>query len=660
MGLFLLLFILLAAAATRLWHLDSIPPGFTHDEAGHGHDAVAIMRGARPIYQTVGYGREPLYDYWVAGLMGLFGPTGSILRFSSVLLGLVTLLLTYVWVRLAFDGPTALAAVALQTASFWSLSASRQALRSVLLPLLFTAAAYFLWRSCKAPDRPRRWQVALVALFIGAMFYTYIAARVLWIVFPAFLIYLALFHRDTFHRMWRPTLVAVSIGLLLAVPLFVYLRAHPGAEQRLDMVDAPLDALRKGDPTVVLEKAGSAVSGILLPGHGDDFLAYTIPGRPVFDWLTGALFLGGLVVCLARWRDPPVAFSLLWLLAGISPSLITGATASSTRSIGALPVVFLFPALAVISGARWATDRWGYSIAWATGVGFIGLILATGVRSAYDYYVVWGESVDVRAAYQHTLIEMARYLEVRPEIRGVALSSIYPHAPHDPYVFDVALRREDLSPRWFDARRALVLPAEPAPRLLAPSSGSLDPYFADLPGLHLRQRVTVQPDDLDPFFLVYDWEPQITLAALRERTEGLPLDLALPVNFDVLQLLGYDLRTPIVSPGGTVELVTLWQATALDPADANSELVLFSHALDADGVVVGQEDRLDAPIWDWQPGDVIAQIHRFALQADVSPGSILLEVGAYWRANLTRLPILMDGAVVGDRVLIPGVEVKDQ
>ncbi|HEY4689645.1 MAG TPA: hypothetical protein VIK33_10060, partial [Anaerolineae bacterium] len=52
-----LLAILFVAAAFRLYRLDDIPPGFTHDEADHAADAVAILNGARPIYETVGYGR---------------------------------------------------------------------------------------------------------------------------------------------------------------------------------------------------------------------------------------------------------------------------------------------------------------------------------------------------------------------------------------------------------------------------------------------------------------------------------------------------------------------------------------------------------------------------------------------------------------------------
>ncbi len=666
----LVVLILCLAAGLRLYRLDSVPPGLTHDEAGHGHDAIAILHGARPIYETVGYGREPLYDYLVAGLMALLGPTGRALRFSPVLLGMVTLFATFAWARLAFDGPTALASVALQAASFWSLSTSRQALRSGLLSALFTTAVYFYWRSASREtgflrkDRVSWIGMGLCALLIGATLYTYTPARVLWVVFPAFLAYLALVHRATFRRVWLPTLVAILVGLLLAAPLFAYLRVHPEAEQRMAMLDAPLRALMTGDVSVILNRAWSCIAGFFIPGWGDDFLAYTIPGRPVFDPLTGVLFLAGVGLCLVRWREPACTFSLMWFLVGISTSLVTwGATASSTRSIAALPITFLFPALAVVAGVRWAAARWGPRAAWAVGLGFAGLVVVTGAISARDYFVVWGESPDARAAYQHTLVETAGYVDAQPESGIVALSTVYPHAPHDPYVFETSLARRDLSLRWFDARRSLLLPLEPVARLITPASAPLDPYFADLPGLRVRERVLLRSDDLDPYFVVYDWEPQVALDALRERAQGTLLDVALPVDLGALQLIGYDLRAPEVVPGGTVELITLWRVTDPQPlwprnlSDADEDLVLFTHALDATGAVVGQEDRLDAPAWDWQAGDVIAQLHRFTLPRDLSPGPVALEVGAYRRADLSRLSVLVGGGVVGDCVLLQPVEV---
>ena len=158
-----LLVMLVIAGLFRAYRLDSIPPGFTHDEAGHGMDAISITQGARPIYETVGYGREPLYDYIVAALMPIFGQTYLVLRLVSVAAGLLLIVITHFWVRRAFDVPTALATTASLAVSFWAISTSRQALRSELLPVFFMASMYFLWRGIWPHER----QTAAAAHAVG-------------------------------------------------------------------------------------------------------------------------------------------------------------------------------------------------------------------------------------------------------------------------------------------------------------------------------------------------------------------------------------------------------------------------------------------------------------------------------------------------------------
>jgi hypothetical protein len=41
--------IVLIAFGLRVWALDEVPPGVTHDEAAHLQDAQRIWDGARPI-----------------------------------------------------------------------------------------------------------------------------------------------------------------------------------------------------------------------------------------------------------------------------------------------------------------------------------------------------------------------------------------------------------------------------------------------------------------------------------------------------------------------------------------------------------------------------------------------------------------------------------
>ena len=80
-----LLLILLVALFLRLYNITTIPPGLTHDEADHGIAAWSIVsEGVRDIYFTVGYGREPLYDYATAVMMTFLGPTFLAGRITAV------------------------------------------------------------------------------------------------------------------------------------------------------------------------------------------------------------------------------------------------------------------------------------------------------------------------------------------------------------------------------------------------------------------------------------------------------------------------------------------------------------------------------------------------------------------------------------------------
>ena len=44
--------------------------------------------------------------------------------------------------------------------------------------------------------------------------------------------------------------------------------------------------------------------------------------------------------------------ALIWLALGFAPVLVTGPGLSSTQAIGALPVLYVFPALALVAGWR--------------------------------------------------------------------------------------------------------------------------------------------------------------------------------------------------------------------------------------------------------------------------------------------------------------------
>ncbi|MBI5082211.1 MAG: phospholipid carrier-dependent glycosyltransferase, partial [Chloroflexi bacterium] len=463
--------ILLFAFSLRAYGLLSIPPGLTHDEAGHGHDAANILKGVAPIYFTVGYGREPLFDYVNSILIFFMGANILTLRFAAVAWGTITLALTYRLARTAFDRNTAIIALALMSVSFWQLATSRQILRSGMLPVEITVAVIlFLKLNTKAQRREGAKKnfllIAGLGIAIAASFYTYIPSRILWLIFPLTLItnYLLPITYRTHHAI-RNTLFAFLLAFLLASPLFLYLYQHPEAEQRIGMLNEPLTQLQNGDPSQLINNVREFFFAFFLNGHGDHFLAYTIPGHALFDPITAILFIIGLVILI----QSPISNLqlLLWLLLGTIPSLITGPEAMTTRIIGAQPVIYIIPAIAI--NKLLVISNWRYAIR-NTLYAFVSLfILSLFIATTRDYFFVWGQSPDVRAAYQSTTIAMIKNLD-----SPAVISTVYPSAAHDPYIAELITAQET---RWVDGRTAILIPNRSTFKLLVPSSTPLHPSF---------------------------------------------------------------------------------------------------------------------------------------------------------------------------------------
>lgn len=661
-----LIIILLLAAALRLYHLDSVPPGLTHDEANYIPDAVSILRGARPLYFPVPQGKEPLYLYSVALTMAIVGQTPFALRLTSAFWGIVLVALTYAWARRNFGRSTALWTAAGLALSFWGVSTSRMGLRSVTLPVLFAAA---LLVSRLAEVKPASLaRAAAAGLLLGLAFYTYLAARVMPGVLLLFGLYLFLFKRDHWRKHWRSWLATLFVMALVAAPLFFYLRAHPAAEIRVGQLDSPLRSFLSGDPRPLLKNVIQTMGVVSF--RGDGFIPYNIPGRPILDPLMSVLFYAGLVVALFRWRTPAHALALLWLGVGFSPALATGVDAANLRAIGAQPVLFLFPALA-LEGVR--TVRVG-QVRIFTLVGGTALALVL-FLTGRDYFTRWANDVNVRVHYHTNLMAVVETIREGKADEPIAISAFFPGEYRDPRLIEVVLGESAPSTRWFDGRQALLIPAGPEAGLVIPQAippdESLDSFLAS--HITLLKKVTLRPDDFNPSFGLYRWRTEETMLALDGAMDVPPQPFAPPLSVgEHLIFLGYHLKEWTGEQGSAFEVLTLWEVQSPLPDDRDG--VLFTQLLDSQNRLVAQQDQLGAPSWDWRPGDVVLQLHRLSLPGDAPPGQYTLIAGAYTvpdrvdavlaghapDPSMPRLPVLVDGAVVSDHIVLQSVEVVEK
>lgn len=133
---------------------------------------------------------------------------------------------------------------------------------------------------------------------------------------------------------------------------------------------------------------------------------------------------------------------------------------------------------------------------------------------------------------------------------------------------------------------------------------------------------------------------------------------------EAVELAGYRWLTPEISPGETAARLTIWRV--LDPAAVGprvppafeTDTALFVPVLDASGAIVARQDRLDAPSWDWQAGDAIAQLFRLTIPQDLPAGEYAAEAGIYNRSDGARLAGADSrGSTVDDSVVLEALTI---
>ncbi len=652
------LLILLLAFGLRLYALNEIPPGLTHDEANHGREAIGILQGVWLFVFPLNYGSEPLYSYTAAASMWLLGETLFALRFVNVLFSVFTIGISFLWLQRRFDRATAHITAVLLTVSFWPLASAREALRAGMLPFFMGTAVWFFWllleRADKEAASQRRWLLAAAfGACVAVTLHIYLAARVVWLVFPLFIVYLAWQKRSLFSKSWQPVLAGLLLAGVLVTPLFIYLERNPYALTRLSMLDAPLENIRSGNLGPVWENASSALLAFVWPGYGDQFLAYNIPGRPVFDLVSAVFFVLGVAACLWRWQRPSYTFVLLWFGVGILPSLITGPTANTTRNLAALVPVFILPAIGFVTAVHWLKKQIRPLPQWLPAALAAVWLLFAGWHSVSDYFITWTNDTQARSAYQVNLVETLAYLEANDTADPVLLSTVYPGPAHDPSI-NLVLTGEESGKRWVDARWALVAPGGQSSRALIPSSTPPHPLFAQW--LVPRQTVQLRPTDLDPSFTDY-WLDAGQLRTWAEQTAV--------ANFNNALTLHHAEWLNSVAPGETAELLLVWRVTDPEqvgpvvPPAFTTDVVMFTQVLDEAGQPFAQRDSLEAPSWDWQAGDIVAQIHPVTIPASTPTGSYQAIVGIYDRLSGERLPVVDAGeSGPGDFTAVPSLEVS--
>jgi 4-amino-4-deoxy-L-arabinose transferase-like glycosyltransferase len=658
--------LLLAAFWMRTYQINEVPPGLMHSELLQLRAADQVKRGEWRMFYNPGYRNEPMYAPVLSASQAIFGANSLGRRFPSIFAGMLGLCLVYALAMRTMGWRIALIALGASAVVWWSVVMQRFILRQVFVLPLYALCLYAFWRGYDEVTRADRagWRYFIIGgVTLGVAQYDHTIPRGLFAVFVVFGLYLVLFHRPLFKRMWRGILVLIVVAEVLAAPLLIYAGQHPD-ENAMPSIDLFQEngvvAFVSRLPATLFKVIGQ----FLWAGEGEDAMEYDIPYRPIFEPVGATLLALGLLVAVWRWRRPVYAYLLMAWAAVLSSAILFNAEILFSRLVGAQALTYIFLGLGVetviIGLKRILTDRVRLVV---VTTGLVALFVVYLVVTARDMFVVWPLLNGAKWGYNTDLRDLGRYLAVQaqplPSISGCTIMNRPEY--HDsvaqlgePFL----IQRSDVQIAWHDCRYSMVIPAGGqylyAYPTLEPLSDFLNravkklwldgAHTQPIAGLNAVLRVDVRSALTDK---LAEWQ-NLPVAWPPEATTSSPARL--PVNFNQsVELIGYTIKPSQAKPGANLTVITYWRVIG----PVADDLILFTHLYRTPTEVMAQQDQFDVIGSHLQPGDILAQVHDFiTVPSDTPPGSYWIGTGAYHKDSGERLPILIDNQPIADRLFL--------
>jgi hypothetical protein len=636
-----MVFCLLVAAALRLPNLSNVPPGLHYDEAANGILSADIgLRGELPIFISSYTGKEALFFYLAGIIMRLVGVSVFSLRLTAAFVGMLTVAATY-WLgrEMLADRRLAILAAALLAVSFWHVLFSRLGFRAITQPLLQALTVAALFRGLRRQDN--RW-LAVGGLFLGLTAYTYLAARLFPILLLIALIPL-IFSPATFRLRWRQLALFAGVAIIILLPLLGYFFTHPNAFWvRIGQV-----APKPTSTGLTLWESFLKSWGMFFL-RGDTFWRFNLPGRPLFNWLWGALLVVGWLVTLLRWRRFPYdwqrAATTLLIFTPLVMILPTALATnelipSNLRAIGLIPFIFYLPAIGVVILFHDIERRFGYPPLTFSVIFIALLLLLSGSLSTADtYFEDWAGETTLFYESDGDLAAVAQFLDKT----DIVDKTVYVAAPHYRHPTVAFLSQEYENIKWLPESEALVFPPTGSALLVYPHNSPAPAWAASY--LDLGQIVAAPtfegPEDA---FVAYNL-PELP---------SLPVNNRVDINFgNEITLLGYEM-TPTVA-GSFLPVMIFWRVDS----PATADYMPFLQLEDAWGHRWSQTETFAYPAEQWETGETIIQQVNVLLPVGMPPGTYRIRLGLFDPHTAERLPRLdQAGGFAGDAYLIENVQI---
>lgn len=349
--------LLLLGWGVRAYDAAHIPANLGGDEGTWAMEGLAMLDGRLANPFSTRWFAFPSMSFFVWGLsMRVFGDTVAGLRMVSALVGTASLLATFLLARELWGRRIAWLGAATLAFAHYHLHFSRLAVNNIADSLLVTSALCLLVRGLRS-GRPVHF--ALAGAMVGAGWYAYFGARLVGIIAVLYVTWRTVVESRFLARHGHRLLILLGGALVVVGPLLFHYIAHPSAlTEGLDRVGIfasgwlarEQDITGRSAASLLLQQFWKAISAF---NYTLDPTFWYHPKIPLLDFVSGVLFVVGLVWTMAHCRWPSNGLLLIWFwLALFLGWVVTENPPSSQRMVGLAPALCLLLGL----GVDWLTQ----------------------------------------------------------------------------------------------------------------------------------------------------------------------------------------------------------------------------------------------------------------------------------------------------------------
>ena len=420
--------IIIIAIAARSYNITNLPSGVYPDEANNATNAIdAIHTQIYPWFYPDNNGREGLFLNLIALSFMIFGFNIIALKIPAIMMGILTVCGVYALSRELFISKPRIALMAcyMTAVSFWAINFSRIAFRANMMLPILTFSFFFLLRGIRTKHHA---PFIFGGLLFGLGFHTYIAFRIAPLLLATLFILFIIQEGTQFIKThWQNIILFCCCALITTMPMLYTFYTHP---EYLQSRSADVSVFAQTDRPLS-ETLQETLSLSLLKYNvlGDQNWRHGYPPLPTLEPFVGTMFACGIITSIViaiqffylrvtrgnRNKKFVIhMFLIAWFIALLAPEFMTTeGLPHSLRSLGTLPVVFIFAAF-FIDFLLTIAQKHSLPAFITTSVIATTFLIYTGFFGILQYHVFWGNSSEQAHAFNKNLTDIATYVHTIP------------------------------------------------------------------------------------------------------------------------------------------------------------------------------------------------------------------------------------------------------